>query len=281
MAQKVRPSKSFRGPIWIALGVLLAVMIGLRIGAGCQLARRSGFYRPVVAAPPLSVDALLIQWVGQTKATVLGRVKANLPHLRRTGAGIPGGAAVANKTHVVLVDPQSWYEWTLTFKNGRFLVFKSRKLPRASRRNLFAVRLRGVYEIVGLTALGLWLLLLPLSRRHFPGHPLRFTLLFGLSVFGTVSLLAAGRYTVFRDPLAPSVGPGIQAVWPRMGSYGGVLIAFAALSLLWTLVSWFTARPEEEARQCAQCGYNLTGNVSGVCPECGTSIPSGQPSSHP
>ncbi len=23
---------------------------------------------------------------------------------------------------------------------------------------------------------------------------------------------------------------------------------------------------------CRQCGYNLTGNVSGVCPECGTKI---------
>lgn len=23
---------------------------------------------------------------------------------------------------------------------------------------------------------------------------------------------------------------------------------------------------------CRQCGYNLTGNVSGVCPECGTSV---------
>ena len=24
--------------------------------------------------------------------------------------------------------------------------------------------------------------------------------------------------------------------------------------------------------RCQKCGYNLTGNVSGVCPECGTSI---------
>jgi hypothetical protein len=26
--------------------------------------------------------------------------------------------------------------------------------------------------------------------------------------------------------------------------------------------------------QCLACGYNLTGNVSGVCPECGTRITS-------
>ena len=25
--------------------------------------------------------------------------------------------------------------------------------------------------------------------------------------------------------------------------------------------------------ECGNCGYNLTGNVSGVCPECGTPIP--------
>ena len=26
---------------------------------------------------------------------------------------------------------------------------------------------------------------------------------------------------------------------------------------------------------CQVCGYNLTGNVSGICPECGTLIPEG------
>ena len=28
----------------------------------------------------------------------------------------------------------------------------------------------------------------------------------------------------------------------------------------------------QDDNSCALCGYNLTGNVSGVCPECGTSI---------
>lgn len=27
---------------------------------------------------------------------------------------------------------------------------------------------------------------------------------------------------------------------------------------------------------CRKCGYNLTGNVSGICPECGTTIPDEQ-----
>lgn len=28
--------------------------------------------------------------------------------------------------------------------------------------------------------------------------------------------------------------------------------------------------PCSETERCARCGYNLTGNVSGRCPECGT-----------
>jgi hypothetical protein len=24
--------------------------------------------------------------------------------------------------------------------------------------------------------------------------------------------------------------------------------------------------------QCIKCGYNLTGNISGICPECGTAM---------
>jgi hypothetical protein len=41
------------------------------------------------------------------------------------------------------------------------------------------------------------------------------------------------------------------------------------------------ARREEYTRwragQCASCGYDLTGNTSGVCPECGKAMPSPPP----
>lgn len=32
---------------------------------------------------------------------------------------------------------------------------------------------------------------------------------------------------------------------------------------------WWPARREMPPGHCASCGYNLTGNVSGRCPECG------------
>jgi hypothetical protein len=37
---------------------------------------------------------------------------------------------------------------------------------------------------------------------------------------------------------------------------------------------WFRPRTAyPPAGHCRRCGYNLTGNVSGVCPECGTPVP--------
>jgi len=41
----------------------------------------------------------------------------------------------------------------------------------------------------------------------------------------------------------------------------------------WALVA-FVRRRRRLARGnlCKDCGYNLTGNVSGVCPECGTEV---------
>ena len=48
----------------------------------------------------------------------------------------------------------------------------------------------------------------------------------------------------------------------------GLLAALTA-ALPAARFSWWLRRIEENAGLCATCGYNLTGNVSGVCPECG------------
>lgn len=56
------------------------------------------------------------------------------------------------------------------------------------------------------------------------------------------------------------------------------LAAFAGFMAMWciggfrALYYFSPARPKQPALCCGQCGYNLTGNVSGVCPECGTAI---------
>ncbi len=37
-----------------------------------------------------------------------------------------------------------------------------------------------------------------------------------------------------------------------------------------TLILWFRDRPRKG--HCRHCGYNLTGNLSGRCPKCGSAV---------
>ena len=51
-----------------------------------------------------------------------------------------------------------------------------------------------------------------------------------------------------------------------------VLVASVGSWLVYGWVRWERV-PDPENRSCRNCGYDLTGNVSGRCPECGTVIP--------
>ena len=39
-----------------------------------------------------------------------------------------------------------------------------------------------------------------------------------------------------------------------------------------TLFLWWRDRRRSRAGHCRRCDYDLTGNTSGVCPECGTEV---------
>ena len=71
------------------------------------------------------------------------------------------------------------------------------------------------------------------------------------------------------DPPAKLFGPPrFQAVPVIVGwlSYG-----FALLSA-WVLLVRLRRQRPGASHACAACGYNLTGNLSGICPECGTVV---------
>ena len=53
------------------------------------------------------------------------------------------------------------------------------------------------------------------------------------------------------------------------------LIPFLASRLVYAIQRWRTI--ECDAPICRHCGYNLTGNESGVCPECATPVPKREP----
>ena len=56
---------------------------------------------------------------------------------------------------------------------------------------------------------------------------------------------------------------------------GGLLFASAGVGALQVLTWWAFSRREFDVNQtrfCTRCSYDLTGNISGVCPECGTAV---------
>lgn len=65
-----------------------------------------------------------------------------------------------------------------------------------------------------------------------------------------------------------------EIVWRAMVPTWMLIAAFGAYP---AICSWRIAIARRRMRRnpngCTTCGYDLTGNVSGVCPECGTAIP--------
>jgi len=54
--------------------------------------------------------------------------------------------------------------------------------------------------------------------------------------------------------------------------FDGLIPALIFMATYGFLTWRYGPRPSDGAVRCRQCGYNLTGNVSGVCPECGEKI---------
>ena len=83
-------------------------------------------------------------------------------------------------------------------------------------------------------------------------------------------------------PLRPGFGTGGfssggPVLWPFVGSNANctqilipLWLPLLALALPVAFL-WYRDRRPPKGR-CQSCGYNLTGNTSGLCPECGTEI---------
>jgi hypothetical protein len=65
--------------------------------------------------------------------------------------------------------------------------------------------------------------------------------------------------------------PGLIAGGGFEMSLWSILILTSVLPTMW-LIRFSRATRRMASGRCQRCGYNLTGNVSGVCPECGTAI---------
>ena len=81
----------------------------------------------------------------------------------------------------------------------------------------------------------------------------------------------------YPPPLVPFRGTLIVQPWDRIV---GVPLPLAALPLLLVSGLWIHSYRKTRRRYlnvgCLRCGYNLTGNDSGVCPECGKTVENAQ-----
>jgi hypothetical protein len=62
-------------------------------------------------------------------------------------------------------------------------------------------------------------------------------------------------------------------------TFGFVLVSltlFSSPALCWMMLLDKSAISDAAARACLRCGYDLTGNTSGICPECGQDVPDRQ-----
>lgn len=75
--------------------------------------------------------------------------------------------------------------------------------------------------------------------------------------------------TIAAFPPAAAHGPPSFVKVQHDGVGVSYVLYLPALILLgWTALMWWRAFKNQDEGRCA-CGYDLTGNVSGVCPECG------------
>ena len=74
-------------------------------------------------------------------------------------------------------------------------------------------------------------------------------------------------FDLIHDPLKVQIK---FAFWP-------FFFLFAAYPTLALVRGPVRRRRRRRKGLCIKCGYNLTGNVSGVCPECGTTIETNRP----
>ena len=92
------------------------------------------------------------------------------------------------------------------------------------------------------------------------------------------------KSTVFRGIVATAVGvlgwsachvlhfalvSGFQWVHPWRFIQGVVWALWHVPAIAAALLVFWWATPKPVPGHCRSCGYDLTGNVSGVCPECG------------
>ena len=109
---------------------------------------------------------------------------------------------------------------------------------------------------------------------------------FGGAARGTEVWMAAGRSAVVGQFVFIAVAFGALAwsfvegdfsvLYVASNSHSELPLFYLPVLLLLGTIAWILTRKTPKPGHCRKCGYDLTGNVSGRCPECGAKIAAGR-----
>ncbi len=95
----------------------------------------------------------------------------------------------------------------------------------------------------------------------------------GILLLGPCSPWRTGIGWVLYDPFESStLGWEPSYTFDRNGRFILELWEPLVMLIVLTAIAWLANRFRYPLGHCQRCGYNLKGNISGVCPECGTSL---------
>lgn len=82
----------------------------------------------------------------------------------------------------------------------------------------------------------------------------------------------AGPWYVPADKFTPPPPPPPTPVWNWSAFWNPYGIVAVASLVAFVVLMLITYEPRGVTGRCYRCGYDLTGNVSGRCPECGEHV---------
>ena len=130
--------------------------------------------------------------------------------------------------------------------------------------------------VAGMTLSGLLFLVLLLSNIWvfgYVGSKYGFAVTNGSLLLGPCSTWRSKIGWVFYDPFESSTLGWVPShAFDRTRSFNLELWKPLLTLIVLTAIAWLTNRFRFPLSHCQRCGYNLKGNTSGACPECGTPL---------
>lgn len=248
-----RPAAApWRGALWLAMACLAALLIAGQWWFSKRYRYESAIEQKLEAADKKAADKILAR-LHQISLSEMQEVAVNNLLEEYRPWTIHGGV----DGYPGFSDPVSGYHFALDFRDGwlRSYAYGPRRkhAPNLAAWGFF----RKVHQCLSGVALMGWVGSLVAAANLRRRQRSFGELMLALSILFAISIVVSDK-----------PGESMSSNWLRWSIWASpwMIGVGATMMLLPTKIA-------VGARRCAQCDYDLRGNASGICPECGTPIP--------